>query len=486
MQGRQISMDYEIVMGLEVHVELATKSKLFCSCSAEFGAEANENVCPACAGMPGMLPLLNKKAVELGIRAGLVTNCEITRTITFDKKNYFYPDLPTGYQITQLYAPICRNGHVEIETEAGKKRIRIKQIHIEEDAGKLVHDYLPGSSLVDFNRASVPLVEIVSQPDFRSAEEVVAYLEKLRSLLTFADVSDCRMQEGSMRCDVNISVRKAGSDKLGVRTEIKNLNSLKAIVRAIEYEAERHITALETGCEELVQETRRWDENKGETYSMRDKEDATDYRYFPNPEILPVHISDEWISEIRNSLPELAHEKYERLTQSLGLSDYDSRLITSSRNISDIFDRTMEYVNNPKEVANWIIGDLASIAKEENKAYDEIVIDCEKFGKIIKMVESKVINRTIGKKVLQLVFRDDIDPESYVRDNKLGMISDSGYLENIVKEVLSENEKSVSEFKAGNQKVIGFFMGQIMRKTQGKADPASVNSILMRELNNLR
>lgn len=475
-------MEYEVVMGLEVHVELATESKLFCSCSARFGAEANENVCPACAGMPGMLPAVNKRAIELGITAGLLTNCEITRTITFDKKNYFYPDLPTGYQITQLYAPICRNGYVEIETGAGKKNIRIKQIHIEEDAGKLVHDYRIDSSLVDFNRAGVPLIEIVSQPDFRSSDEVIAYIEKLRELLSFAGVSDCRMQEGSMRCDVNISVRRAGSDRLGVRTEIKNLNSLKAIARAIEYETDRHISAIETGCEELVQETRRWDDNRGETYPMRNKEDATDYRYFPNPEILPVRISDEWISRVKSSIPELAHEKYERLTKDFGLSDYDSRLIISSKNISDIFDRTMGFVNDPKEVANWIIGDLASIAREENISNEDIRIDCEKFGKIIKMVEKKVINRNIGKKVLQLVFKDDIDPEGYVRDNRLGMITDTGYLEDLVREVIAANEKSVLEYKAGNQKVISFFMGQIMKKTQGKADPATVNSILTKML----
>lgn len=475
-------MEYEVVMGLEVHVELATESKLFCSCSARFGAEANENVCPACAGMPGMLPAVNKRAIELGITAGLLTNCEITRTITFDKKNYFYPDLPTGYQITQLYAPICRNGYVEIETGAGKKNIRIKQIHIEEDAGKLVHDYRIDSSLVDFNRAGVPLIEIVSQPDFRSSDEVIAYIEKLRELLSFAGVSDCRMQEGSMRCDVNISVRRAGSDRLGVRTEIKNLNSLKAIARAIEYETDRHISAIETGCEELVQETRRWDDNRGETYPMRNKEDATDYRYFPNPEILPVRISDEWISRVKSSIPELAHEKYERLTKDFGLSDYDSRLIISSKNISDIFDLTMGFVNDPKEVANWIIGDLASIAREENISNEDIRIDCEKFGKIIKMVEKKVINRNIGKKVLQLVFKDDIDPEGYVRDNRLGMITDTGYLEDLVREVIAANEKSVLEYKAGNQKVISFFMGQIMKKTQGKADPATVNSILTKML----
>lgn len=476
-------MEYEIVMGLEVHIELATQSKLFCACSVEFGAEANENVCPACAGMPGMLPVINKRAIELGITAGLVTNCEITRTISFDKKNYFYPDLPTGYQITQLNAPICRNGYVDIETDMGKKRIRLKQIHIEEDAGKLVHDYRTDSSLVDFNRASVPLIEIVSEPDFRSSDEVVAYLEKLRSLLTFADVSDCKMQEGSMRCDVNISVRKAGSTVLGTRTEMKNMNSLKAIARAIEFESQRHINALETGCEELVQETRRWDDNKGESYSMRNKEDATDYRYFPNPEIMPVYISDEWISKVKDGLPELASEKYDRLTGLYGLSDYDSKLITGSKNLSDIFDQTMNYVINPKEVANWIIGDLANIAKEDNRTFEDMEIDCEKFGKVINMVEDKIINRTIGKKILQVVFKDNIDPEIYARENKLGMIADEGYLENIIKEVLGENEKSILEYRAGNQKVISFLMGRIMRKTQGKADPGSVNSILLKQLN---
>ncbi|MCL2513376.1 MAG: Asp-tRNA(Asn)/Glu-tRNA(Gln) amidotransferase subunit GatB, partial [Oscillospiraceae bacterium] len=299
-------MIYETVMGLEVHVELATESKLFCGCSAKFGAGANENVCPACAGMPGMPAVTNKRAVELGIAAAIVTNSEITRTMTFDKKSYFYPDLPCGYQITQWFAPICRNGWIEIETDAGKKKITLKQIHVEEDAGKLVHDARTGTSLVDFNRTSVPLVEIVSNPDFRSAEEVVAYLEKLRSLLSFAGVSDCKMQEGSMRCDVNISVREAGSDKLGTRTEIKNMNSLKAIAAAIAFESQRHIDALETGSEALVQETRRWDDNLGESFAMREKENATDYRYFPNPELMPVYISNEWIESVRETLPEPA------------------------------------------------------------------------------------------------------------------------------------------------------------------------------------
>lgn len=477
-------MEYEVVMGLEVHVELATESKLFCSCSAKFGSEANENVCPSCSGMPGFVPALNKRAVELGIIAGLVTNCEITRKITFDKKNYFYPDLPTGHQNTQLYAPICTNGHIDIETDLGKSKIRIKQIHIEEDAGKLVHDYRTNASLVDYNRASVPLIEIVSEPDFHTSDEVVAYLEKLQSLLTFADVSDCKMQEGSMRCDVNISVREAGTTKLGTRTEMKNLNSFKAIARAIEYESQRQISALETGDEEIIQETRRWDDTKGESYAMRNKEDANDYRYFPNPDIMPVHISEEWISEVKSTIPELAQDKYERLTEEYGLSDYDSKLISGSKKIADIFDGTLEYVNNPKEVANWIIVDLASIVNEDNKAFDEIDIDYEKFGKVINMVDKKTVNRTIGKKILQQVYTDNVDPEDYAKENKLGMIADTGLLKDVISKVIKENEKSILEFKSGNQKVIGFFMGKIMRETQGKADPNSVKKILIEELEN--
>lgn len=473
---------YEVVMGLEVHVELATESKLFCSCSAKFGADANENVCPACAGMPGMPAVVNKKAIELGIAAAIVTNSQITRTMTFDKKNYFYPDLPTGYQITQLYAPICRNGWVEIETDEGKKKITLKQIHIEEDAGKLVHDGRTGTTLVDFNRTSVPLTEIVSNPDFRSAGEVVAYLEKLRSLLSFAGVSDCKMQEGSMRCDVNISVREAGSDQLGTRTEIKNMNSLRAIVRAIEYETQRHIEALETGCEELVQETRRWDDNKGESFSMRGKENATDYRYFPNPELMPVYIGDEWIAEVRSNLPESAQDKFTRMTEQMGLSEYDSKIITGSKNLAAIFDKTVKYINKPKDVVNWINVDLLSIAKGDNKGEDDITIDCEKFAKLISLVNENMINRTIGKELLVKVLEDGIDPESYVKEHRLGNITDTGFLENLVREVLTEYGKSVQEYRDGNQKVFGFLVGQIMRKAEKKADPKAVNELLRKML----
>ncbi len=475
-------MKYETVMGLEVHVELATETKLFCACSAKFGADANENVCPACAGMPGMPAVTNKRAVELGIAAALVTNSEIAKVMTFDKKNYFYPDLPTGYQITQFFAPICRNGWVEIETSEGKRKITLKQIHIEEDAGKLVHDNRIGASLVDFNRTSVPLVEIVSNPDFHTAEEVIAYLEKLRLLLSFAGVSDCKMQEGSMRCDVNISVREKGTTKLGTRTEIKNLNSLKAIASAIAFESQRHINALETGSEVLVQETRRWDDNIGETFSMREKETAADYRYFPNPELMPIEIGDDWIDAVRASLPEPAQDKYTRMTQQLGLSEYDSRIICGSKNLADIFDGTMKYFNNPKEVVNWIIVELLSIAKGDNKGEDDVKIDCRKFAKIMALVDNKTINRTVAKKLLLLVWKDGIDPEQYVRENQLGMVSDTSLIDKAIQEVLSEQAESVNLYKSGNPKPFNFLVGQVMRKLAGKADPKMVNNLLTKHL----
>ena len=472
--------EYEIVMGLEVHVELATNSKLFCSCSAKFGADANEHVCPACAGMPGMLPIANKRAIELGIAASIVTNSEITPVISFDKKNYFYPDLSCGHQITQLYAPICRNGRVEIETSAGKKDITLKQIHIEEDAGKLVHSH--GVSLVDYNRCSVPLVEIVSNPDFRSAEEVLAYLEKLRALLSFAGVSDCKMQEGSMRCDVNLSVREKGATEYGVRTEMKNMNSLSAIERAIEYEAQRHIDALETGCEELVQETRRWDDGVGKSFSMRNKENATDYRYFPNCDIMPIVVSDEWIEKVKATLPESAHDKYARMTGELGISEVDAKIITKSKTLSDIFDALMAHGLPVKDVVTWIVTELLSLDIGQNKSYDDIVIDCDKLAALIAMTNKKEINRTVAKKILALVYTDNVDPVAYVKENNLGMVSDTGAIESIIAQLIAENPASVKEYKDGNAKVFTFFVGKTMKQTAGKADPAVVRELLAKML----
>ena len=471
-------MKYELVMGLEVHVELATESKLFCSCSAKFGAEANEHVCPACCGMPGLPAVLNKRAVEFGITAGLVTNCEISRRTTFDKKNYFHPDLPTGYQITQLFSPVCTKGRVDIETAAGKKSIRIKQIHIEEDAGKLVHDPWSGTSLVDYNRASVPLVEIVSMPDFRSADEVIAYIEKLRALLTFAGISDCRMQEGSMRVDVNISVRETGAETLGTRTEIKNMNSLRAIARAIEYEAQRHIDALETGFEELVQETRRWDDGRGESFSMREKENATDYRYFPNPDVMAVDIGDDWIERVRASLPELAHEKFERYTAKLGLSEYESRILTSSKRLSDIFDEILRHCDRPKEASGWLIVELMNVIKPDGKTIDDVFIDGAKIARLIELIEEKIINRSQAKKVFFEIYSNDTDPDAYVKEHGLAMVSDDGAIRAAAEKAILENPKSVAEYKGGNEKIIGFLFGKVMRETGGKADPSMVSVIL--------
>ena len=475
-------MTYETVVGLEVHVELATESKLFCSCSAKFGARPNDNVCPACAGMPGLLPVANKRAIELGIAAGIVANSRISPSITFDKKSYFYPDLPAGFQITQWFTPICVGGYVDIETGGGSKRIKLKQIHIEEDAGKLVHSR--GEALIDCNRAGVPLVEIVSMPDFRSAEEVVAYLEKLRSLLVFAGVSDCKMQEGSMRCDVNLSVREAGTTELGIRAEMKNLNSLKAIARAIEYESQRHIDALETGCEKLVQETRRWDDDLGQSFAMREKESATDYRYFPYPDVMPIEISERWISEVRESLPETAHDKFARITGQLGVSGRDAKIIKGSKKLSDIFDALMSHGLPAKDATSWIVTELLSMDTEQNKSHDDVEIDCDKFADLIKLVNSKAINRAVAKKVFALLYHENVDPVEYVERHNLGMVSDSGLLEGIVAQVLEENAGQVEQYRGGNVKVQGFLMGKIMAKASGKADPAIVKKILMEKLEN--
>jgi len=471
-------MQYEVVMGLEVHVELATNSKLFCGCSAKYGAGANENVCPACAGMPGLLPVLNKNAVELGIKAGLVTNSEITRKITFDKKNYFYPDLSTGYQITQWFAPICKNGWVEIETKSGTKKINLKQIHIEEDAGKLVHVPGSSSSMVDYNRASVPLTEIVSMPDFRSADEVVAYLKKLQSLLIYAGVSDCKMHEGSMRADINISVRKVGDEKLGTRIEMKNMNSLKAIVNAIEYESERQIEALETGYEELVQETRRWDEEKNMSFSMRNKEDATDYRYFPNPDIMPVVIDGEWIEKVRESLPELAHQKFARFISQYQLSEYDAKILTENKRLSEIFEEITGYCKNPKEAANWLIVELLNLVKNDGKEIEDIVTDCKKNAKLIELVLGNVINRPSAKEIFAKIYYENIDPEQYIKENNLGMISDNDLLYKACEEAIAEDPDGVKKYKNGNTKVFAAFVGTVMKKMRGKANTVIVNEIL--------
>ena len=479
-------MKYETVIGLEVHVELATKSKIFCSCSAEFGAEQNDSVCPACCGMPGMLPVTNKKVVELGMMAGMLTNCHINRVTTFDKKSYYYPDLPCSYQTTQWFSPISVNGGIEIETSKGKKVIGIKQIHMEEDAGKLVHDDWTDTSLVDFNRTSVPLCEIVSQPDIRSAEEALAYLNRLRTLLRFAKVSKCRMEEGSMRCDVNLSIRPEGSNELGVRTEMKNMNSLSAIARAIEYETARHIDALERGTETLKQETRRWDDVKGRSFAMRSKETAADYRYFPDANVTPIIIDDEWFDRVKASLPELPEVKKQRYMEELNLPESDSETLTASRTLCDLFEAALEKTGKAKDTANWVIVECMGLAKKDNISADDLVMDGEKLGELINLVSSGKVNRNMAKRVLNAIYKDNADPMEYCEKNNLFAQNDEGAILDIVKKAIAENEKSVADFLSGKVKAKQAIFGRIMKELKGNGDPAVIQKLLDEELSKLK
>ncbi len=472
-----MSKQYETVIGLEVHVELATKTKIFCSCSTAFGGEPNTHTCPVCTGMPGSLPVLNKQVVEYALAVGLAVNCQINQHCKFDRKNYFYPDNPQNYQISQLYLPICHDGFVEIETEAGKKKIRIHEIHMEEDAGKLIHDEWGDCSLVDYNRSGVPLIEIVSEPDMRSAEEVIAYLEKLRMTIQYLGASDCKLQEGSMRADVNLSVREAGSAEFGTRTEMKNLNSFRAIARAIEGERERQIDLLESG-KPVVQETRRWDDNKGISRAMRSKEDAQDYRYFPDPDLVPVEISDEWIERVRSAQPEMREDKIARYQSQMGLPAYDAQILTSSKHLADIFEETAAICGQPKEVSNWLMVEGMRLAKEKEMDVDEISFSPENLARLIGLVERNVINRTVAKEVFEEIFSRNADPESYVEEHGLKVVNDQGQLRKVIEEILEANPQSVQDFKNGKEKAAGFIVGQTMRAMKGKADPAVVNQLV--------
>ena len=476
-------MNYETVIGLEVHVELATESKLFCSCSAKFGADQNDHVCPACCGMPGMLPVVNKQAIEYGMTAGMMLNCDINRVTTFDKKSYYYPDLPCAYQTTQWFSPVSVNGTVEIETSKGKKNIRIKQIHIEEDAGKLIHDDWTYTSLVDFNRTSVSLIEIVSQPDLSSAEEVIAYLKKLRTLLRFARVSDCRFEQGSMRCDVNLSVRPEGSDKLGIRTEMKNMNSLSAIERAIEYETARHIQAIESGSDELVQETRRWDDVKGKSYSMRTKETAGDYRYFPDPNVMPVVIDDEWYNRVKESLPEMPEEKRERYINEIGLTEYDADILVQSIALCDIFEDAYAESGLAKDSANWIITDCMNILKQKQLTSDMLEINGKALGQLIKLVADDKVTRGNAKKILNVMFDEDIDPSAYAEENGMIVSNDMGQVEEIVKAVIAADPKSVNDFKSGKEKALMALFGKCMKELKGNCNPQVLREMLLKFIN---
>ena len=472
-----MSKQYETVIGLEVHVELATKTKIFCGCSTAFGGAPNTHTCPVCTGMPGSLPVLNKQVVEYALAVGLATNCGINQYCKFDRKNYFYPDNPQNYQISQLYLPICHDGWVEIETTAGKKKIGIHEIHMEEDAGKLIHDEWDDCSLVDYNRSGVPLIEIVSEPDMRSADEVIAYLEKLRLIIQYLGASDCKLQEGSMRADVNLSVREAGAEQFGTRTEMKNLNSFKAIARAIEGERKRQIELIEEG-KKVVQETRRWDDNKESSHAMRSKEDAQDYRYFPDPDLMPVWISDEWIQKVRDRQPELRTEKLARYQEEFQIPQYDAEILTSSKHMADIFEATVELCGKPKEVSNWLMVETMRLLKEHEQDPEEIHFSPKHLAELIKLVDAGTINRTVAKTVFEEIFANDVDPEQYVEEKGLKVVNDEGALRAEIQKIIDANPQSVEDYHNGKQKTMGFIVGQTMRAMKGKADPAMVNQIV--------
>lgn len=471
-------MNYEVVIGLETHVELKTESKIFCSCGGHAAAKTpNDCVCPACSGMPGMLPVMNKRVVELAVLAGLMLNCEISRYTTFDKKNYYYPDLPCAYQVTQINHPICTNGCVQVKTSAGVRDIHIKQIHMEEDAGKLVHS---GSySYVDFNRTSVPLIEIVTQPDFRSAEEVITYLTNLKSMFRFSGISEC--EEGAMRCDVNISVREKGSQEFGVRTEIKNMSSFESIEKAINYEAQRHMDAIEYELEELVQETRRYDDTSGKTFAMRNKETEADYRYFPDANLMPIIIDDEWIEEIKKNRPVEINDKVVEYSEA-GISEKEIDMIIANQNISQLLDGVVALGCNAKDAASWILTDSVGLLRKEGKTIDELSISPEKLSAIIKMVDAGEINRVSGKKILTAVLKEDVDPVAYCKEKGFDNKIDMAVVDKVIDEAIQNNAQAVAYYKNGKAKAIQSVFGACMRELKGIVEPAIIKEMLENKL----
>jgi len=476
-------MNWEIVMGLEVHVELATKSKIFCSCTTAFGGEPNTHCCPVCMGMPGTLPVFNEQVLTYALKAGVALGCEITRYNKFDRKNYFYPDLPKAYQISQLYLPFAKNGAVEIETKNGSKTIRIHEIHMEEDAGKLIHSPFGDATYPDYNRCGVPLIEIVSEPDFRSAEEVLAYLSKLKSTFEYLGISDVKMEEGSMRADVNLSVRPVGEEAFGTRTEMKNINSFKSIERAIAFESKRQIELIEAG-EKVVQQTRRWDENKGKTFSMRSKEDAQDYRYFPEPDIPPLRVSEETLAEIKREQPEFAKEKAERYVRDYGLAKEDAQIIAASKHLAKLFDDTVRLSPNPKEIRYWMLSEILYFINEKGLKADNIGFSAEKFAAFIDIMAADRVNKPTGKIIFEELIKtgDTFDLEGYIKEHNLEQVDDGDLIQKTVREVIAANPKTVEQYKSGQTKVLGFFVGQTMKALGGKARPESVNRYVKEEL----
>lgn len=473
--------DFEAVIGLEVHAELSTKTKIFCSCSTEFGAEPNTHVCPICMALPGALPKLNEKVVEYAVKAGLATNCSIAKDSKNDRKNYFYPDLPKSYQISQYDKPLCNHGYIEIEDDDGNiKKVRILRIHIEEDAGKLNHNEFSGGSLVDLNRAGVPLIEIVSEPDIRSSGEADRYLKKLKSILQYIDVSDCKMEEGSLRADVNVSVHKKG-EPFGTRHEMKNMNSFKSIQRAINYEIESQISDIENG-NEVKQESMRWDDVAGQTFSMRNKEDAQDYRYFPEPDLVAIKLSDEYINKVKEELPELPESRKKRYIDEIGLSEKDANALVSSKAASDMFEKAGKLCNNYKAVCNWITSDISRILNEKEEEMDNIPFTAEELAELVELIDNGTISSKIGKKVLEELFENPKSPKKIIEEKGWIQISDENTIKKVVKEVLDNNPQSIADFKAGKDKALGFLVGQAMKETKGKANPKMLNEMFLEEL----
>jgi len=472
--------EYETIIGLEVHVQLKTKSKLFCGCSTEFGALPNTHACPVCTGMPGILPVLNKKAVEYGIKSALALNCEVASCSIFARKNYFYPDLPKNYQISQYEEPLAKNGYLEIGTNSGRRKVGITRINLEEDAGKLLHDI--GSreidgSLVDFNRCGVPLLEIVSSPEINNHEEAYSYLTTLKSVLKYLEVSDCDMEKGSLRCDANVSVRIVGEKELGVKAEVKNMNSFRAIQKALQYEVKRQIKALESG-ERIVQETRLWDEKRESTYPMRSKEEAHDYRYFPEPDLLPLVVDKRWIEEIRNTIPELPDRRRERFIREYGLSEYDAGVLTAEKPLADYFEQVVRLYDNAKAVTNWVMVELLGRLNAANREIEESPVSPGQLAELLKLIEKGTISGKIAKTVFDEMFNTGKNPQIIIKEKKLVQITDEKVIKNIVEEVLKENPGAIEEYRKGKEKALGHLVGQVMKKTQGKANPQLVNRIL--------
>lgn len=474
-------MEYESVIGLEIHSELSTKTKIFCGCTTEFGGDVNTHCCPICTGMPGTLPVMNKRVVEYAVKAGLAMNCEISLFSKQDRKNYFYPDLPKAYQISQYDLPLCKNGYLDVEVNGEIKRIGITRIHIEEDAGKLLHNAWGTGSLVDMNRCGVPLIEIVTEPDMRSADEAKALLEKIRTILRYIEVSDCKMQEGSLRCDVNVSIMEKGSNVFGQRTEMKNISSFSGTGRAIEYEIKRQIRAVENG-EKINQETRRWDDDKGESIVMRTKENAQDYRYFPEPDLVPIVLTKEYVEEMRKSLPELPDKKKARYLAEYGLTEYDANLLVNTKELAKFFEATVLLGATPKTVSNWILGDISKVINEKDLPIDEVGISPTQLADLIKEIENGTISNTAGKTVFEEILGSEKSVKEIIAEKGLAQLNDENEISKMIDVVLERNEKSIADYKKGKTNVVGFLVGQVMKESKGKGNPQIINNLIREKL----